>query len=229
MDLFNGTKRYIFTPTFGYDETGIWIGNSGNLINDHADIAIAPFFVTLQRLHALDYLVTILPTHGYFVFRAPQLSSVANLYTLPFSRMVWICFGILVLVCLLAIYVLMRAERSSHTSLSDVMLLIVGAICQMSTDLNARFNAGRLMTVRPIIIIIILCAATSFEQIFNFYSLQFFFFLTFVFVYTSFTASIVGILQSSTKSIKTLTDLYQSKLQLAVEDTVYNRYYFGVR
>lgn len=163
MDLFNGTKRYIFTPTFGYDETGIWIGNSGNLINDHADIAIAPFFVTLQRLHALDYLASILPTHGYFVFRAPQLSTVANLYTLPFSRMVWISFGVLVLVCCVAIFVLMRAEHFKErgrqkTSFSDVMLLTVAGICQMGTSLNARFNASRLMTVsKPSLLI--LCRA----------------------------------------------------------------------
>lgn len=49
------------------------------------------------------------------------------------------------------------------------------------------------------------------------------------FLYTAYTANIVSLLQSPTKSIRTLEDLLQSKLELGVDDTVYNRYFFSVQ
>lgn len=47
-------------------------------------------------------------------------------------------------------------------------------------------------------------------------------------LYTSYTANIVALLQSTTNSIQTVTDLYNSPLKLGVQDAVYNRYYFNV-
>lgn len=56
---------------------------------------------------------------------------------------------------------------------------------------------------------------------------QFFIFLTFSLLYAAYTANIVSLLQSPSKNIRTMKDLYNSKLQLGVEDTPYNRYYFS--
>lgn len=155
----------------------------------------------------LDYIDSLTPYRGYFIFRAPSLSSVANIYFLPFSRLVWISFGISALICTVSIYILMRSEerllgKEERTVFTDTFLLTVSAICQMGTNLEARLYSSRVLV--------------------------FFLFMSFVFVYTSFTASIVGLLQTSTNSIQTLDDLYKSKLKLGVEDTLYNRYYFGV-
>lgn len=47
-------------------------------------------------------------------------------------------------------------------------------------------------------------------------------------LYASYTANIVALLQSSTDSIKTLSDLLDSPLKLAAQDVIYNRYYFKV-
>lgn len=55
---------------------------------------------------------------------------------------------------------------------------------------------------------------------------QFLIFLTFSFLYAAYTANIVSLLQSPSKSIRTMEDLYNSKLELGIEDTPYNRYYF---
>lgn len=46
------------------------------------------------------------------------------------------------------------------------------------------------------------------------------------FLYASYTANIVSLLQSTTTSITTLEDLLKSNLECGVEDIVYNRYYF---
>lgn len=50
-----------------------------------------------------------------------------------------------------------------------------------------------------------------------------------MFLYTSYSANIVALLQSPSTRIKTLKDLYESRLKIGVDDTVFNRYYFAVR
>jgi hypothetical protein len=49
-----------------------------------------------------------------------------------------------------------------------------------------------------------------------------------IFLYTSYSACIVALLQSTTDSIQNLEDLYQSGMGLGVFDVVYNRHYFSV-
>jgi hypothetical protein len=50
-----------------------------------------------------------------------------------------------------------------------------------------------------------------------------------IFLYTSYSACIVALLQSSTDSIRTLEDLYRSGLTLGAVDVVYSRHFFSVR
>ncbi|CAG5031578.1 unnamed protein product [Parnassius apollo] len=52
-------------------------------------------------------------------------------------------------------------------------------------------------------------------------------FLTVMFLYTSYAANIVALLQSSSSQIKTLEDLLHTRIKFGVHDTVYNRYYFS--
>jgi hypothetical protein len=49
----------------------------------------SPIFMMPERIGKLGFLKMNTPTLGRIVFRAPQLSSVANLYTLPFNKYVW--------------------------------------------------------------------------------------------------------------------------------------------
>lgn len=51
--------------------------------------------------------------------------------------------------------------------------------------------------------------------------------MTFSLLYAAYTANIVSLLQSPSKSIRTMEDLYRSKLELYVEDTPYSRVYFS--
>lgn len=52
-------------------------------------------------------------------------------------------------------------------------------------------------------------------------------FLIFAFLYSAYTANVVSLLQSPSKNIKTMEDLFNSKLKLGAEDTPYNRHYFS--
>ena len=46
-------------------------------------------------------------------------------------------------------------------------------------------------------------------------------------MYSAYTANIVSLLQSPAKNIKTLDDLYKSKIKLGAEDTQVNHIYFS--
>ena len=52
--------------------------------------------------------------------------------------------------------------------------------------------------------------------------------LTSLSLYAAYTANIVALLQTPTDSIKTLSDLLHSPLNLGVQDIVFNRNYFKV-
>lgn len=53
-----------------------------------------------------------------------------------------------------------------------------------------------------------------------------FFCMGMLFIYTSYTANIVALLQSSSNAISSLDDLLQSNMKFGVEDTPYSRFYF---
>lgn len=52
--------------------------------------------------------------------------------------------------------------------------------------------------------------------------------LILMFLYTSYSANIVALLQSTDENIKSLEDLYTSRISLGVEDIAYSYYYFQV-
>lgn len=49
-----------------------------------------------------------------------------------------------------------------------------------------------------------------------------------MFIFTSFTANIVALLQSTTKSIRTVADLQNPAFEIGVHDTPFNRYFLSV-
>lgn len=56
--------------------------------------------------------------------------------------------------------------------------------------------------------------------------IQFAFSVCLIFIYTSYAASIIALLQSTSDSIRTLADLLHSDIELGVEDIAYARPYF---
>lgn len=49
-----------------------------------------------------------------------------------------------------------------------------------------------------------------------------------MFLYASYSANIVALLQSPSNKIQTLADLLNSRLKFGVDDTVFNHFYFSV-
>lgn len=159
-------------------KTGIFSGLSGQLQKKEADIggmslllyfylsllclnihirtilfnAGTVFFITVERLSILDYLSMEIPTYSAFIFRAPPLSYVSNVYYLPFSGIVWMCSFLLVILCTFVIALTMKFqflsdETTESMGLSDYILLAVASTCQMGSEYLTKILSTRISTV----------------------------------------------------------------------------------
>lgn len=87
-------------------------------------------------------------------------------------------------------------------SFADVFLLVIGATCQQGSSATPRS-----LTARITMVII---------------------FIAMMFLFVSYSANIVALLQSPSSKIRTLEDLHSSRLEVGAEDTSYNKYLFAV-
>ncbi|XP_063389240.1 ionotropic receptor 75a-like isoform X2 [Cydia fagiglandana] len=212
-EFMNASREFILTDQWGYRANGTWYGMVGHLADGTAEIAGAVLFITEERMQHVEYMSHPMASSVKFLFREPPLSYQNNLYLLPFQASVWYCIASFVMVLIVAMYVSAYWEakkvKDKHKgddtavlvpTISDVTIFVMCAISQQGSTVELKGMLGRLM-------ILIL-------------------FLVFLFLYTAYSASIVVLLQSSSNQIRTLTDLLNSKLELGVEDTPYNRYWF---
>ncbi|XP_064071866.1 ionotropic receptor 75a-like [Vanessa tameamea] len=207
----NASRVLIFTDNWGYIINGSYNGMIGDIVREVAELTGTVVFITKQRLKVLDYLSYPTSTTVKFVFRQPSLSYENNLFILPFKPRVWFCiFGLIVLM-LLIVFINARWESIKYEpdtldktflkpNLSEIALMVIGAITQQGSYTELKGTLGRVV--------------------------MFLMFLAFLFLYTSYSANIVALLQSSSNQINTLADLLNSKLELGVEETPYNRHHF---
>lgn len=87
-------------------------------------------------------------------------------------------------------------------SLEEIIFISVGAVCQQGAHALPTLVSGRLISILL--------------------------YFALMFLYTSYAANIVSLLQMPSTKIKTLADLLHSRLELGVHDTVFNRFYFPV-
>ncbi|EFA10663.2 Glutamate receptor 1-like Protein [Tribolium castaneum] len=217
MDFLNASRQFTMQPTWGYKNstTGLYSGMAGDLQKGLADLGGTPLFFTPDRIDIIDYIAATTPTYMKFIFRAPPLSYVTNVFTLPFDSAVWHYCFVMVAVVVVCIYVIVVwewketkfEEKDTHSHIDtlrpnifDVVMFEIGAITQQGTNAEPKSNSGRIITI--------------------------FSFLTLMFLYTSYSANIVALLQSTSDSIKNLEDLLNSRIKLGVEDIVYAHYYF---
>nr|XP_022912415.1 glutamate receptor 1-like [Onthophagus taurus] len=209
----NVTMNYSIQSTWGYkNDIGAWSGMLGELTRKEAEIGGTPLFFTSDRIEIIDYIAMTTPTKSKFVFRQPKLSYITNVFTLPFQTRVWIASIFLVILIMLELYFILIWESHKlklikiestddlEPSLSNVSLLAISAICQQGSSVLPNTTPGRIITL--------------------------FLFTSLMFLYNSYSANIVALLQSSSTSIQTLEDLLHSRLQVGVDDTVFNHFYF---
>lgn len=217
-DMFNATIEFSVQSTWGYkDKNNSWSGMIGELTRQEADIGGTPLFLTTDRIAIIDYIAMTTPTKSKFVFRQPKLSYITNVFTLPFDNQVWVSSIVMVLILAVALYTVVswewkrkrlaktvefKSDPELRNNFLDVLLLAFGAMCQQGSHVVPYTTSGRIITIVL--------------------------FISLMFLYTSYSANIVALLQSSSTSIQTLQDLLSSRLQVGVDDTVFNHFYFPV-
>ncbi|XP_045528790.1 ionotropic receptor 75a-like [Pieris brassicae] len=213
-DFLNASMVIMYTDTWGYQTNGTFNGMVGDLVLGKAELAGTMIFITKSRLDVLEYLAYPSPPTTKFVFRQPSLSYQNNLFILPFRPKVWLC--ILGLIILLTTILLVNSyweyekldNRNNYDqtvlrpNISDISIMVISAISQQGSSTELKGTLGRVV--------------------------MFLLFFAFVFLYTSYSANIVALLQSNSNKIRTLSDLLNSRLELGVEDTTYNRYHFSI-
>lgn len=135
------------------------------------------------------------------IFRQPPLSSVSNIFLLPLDIGVWHCCILMIFVVFLIMFLqVFHPLLRNHISFIDVLTFVWGAFCQQGTHLRVPTMSGRIVVLTT--------------------------FLAAVALFTSYSASIVAILQSSSHSIRTLDDLIASPLKMGIQESGYNRFYY---
>ncbi|VEN62009.1 unnamed protein product, partial [Callosobruchus maculatus] len=171
-------------------------------------------FYTYDRIDYVDFIPAWTPTFMKFIFRSPPLSYVTNIFTLPFDTHVWYSSFVLCAIIFIVIYLIVswewknrifrRKVEKTHGALRpdilEVAVMEMGAITQQGSDTEPRSSAGRVAYFIALI--------------------------SLMFLYTSYSANIVALLQSTTENIRTIEDLLNSRISLGALDVVYNRYYF---
>ncbi|XP_050462010.1 uncharacterized protein LOC126856989 [Cataglyphis hispanica] len=213
----NATISFETTNSWGYrTENGSWSGMIGMLERHEIDIGGTASFLVRERIGVVQYIQLYTHTQARFVFRRPLLSSVSNIFILPFQQNVWIAIAVFLILVLCLLYSSIKLEyhrnknarsadywkqlNPSKQTFSDNLLIILGAFAQQGYAYEPYRVSPRIVTL------MLLFASLS--------------------LYAAYTANIVGLLQSTTDSIKTLSDLLNSPLKLGAQDIVYNRYYF---
>ncbi|XP_045497539.1 ionotropic receptor 75a-like [Colias croceus] len=217
LDFLNASRKYIFTDTWGYRINNTWNGMTGYLHRGEVEIGGSPMFFTSQRISVVEYISSPTPTRSKFVFRQPKLSYENNLFVLSFQKYLWYGTAALIVLLFLFLFIVTIWEwkiSGKHSSVEvgnssvlqpnvfDVALLIFAASCQQGTHVELKGSLGRIVLLQL--------------------------FVAVTFLYTSYSANIVALLQSSSSQIRSLDDLLHSRLAFGVHDTVFNRYYFSV-
>lgn len=203
------------TETYGNfnKTTGKWTHLFGKFQERLTDVALAPIFIIHERVSMLQYMVSTHVLDAYFLFRRPNLAVTDNIFLASFDRRVWMC-TILLIILIVAVLAVMifyerkredrKAERhlAKPVEVSDSLVLVIGAACQQGSSHLPQSPTSRL---------VIICC-----------------FISLMFLFTSYSACIVVLLQSPSNKIQTMQHLYDSRFKLGLHQTTWNVQVFKV-
>ncbi|GFG36262.1 hypothetical protein Cfor_12624 [Coptotermes formosanus] len=117
-EMLNFRMEVVFTEAWGYPINGTkwYAGLAGLLQRGIVEIGATTLLIKTARLDVIDYAAEAFPFVGNFMFLKPSLSEVSIIYTLPFSRTVWIVFALIVATLTVALVFAMRTEQSLQPS-----------------------------------------------------------------------------------------------------------------
>lgn len=107
-------------------------------------------FMTEDRLPYVEYLTKTLSISFSFIFRAPPLSHVSNIYYLPFNIVVWSCAIALVIGSTILTYIVYKFSKEDDANLttSDFFLYAVTTVCKMDPHIIPKATSTKIATVK---------------------------------------------------------------------------------
>lgn len=178
-------------------------GQMGQFQRREIDIGENALFMRRDRVQNVDFVAETRRIRACIMFRQPPLSAVTNIFALTFESQVWM--SILIFMCvtsgvIVVIYFFTGENVQMH--IFDCVMFVLCALCQQGFYVNILSKSGRVLVFTT--------------------------FLSSVFLFTSFSANIVALLQTPSDAINSLLSLTGSQLDVGLSDTVYNRIYFNV-
>ncbi|XP_017786882.1 PREDICTED: uncharacterized protein LOC108569730 [Nicrophorus vespilloides] len=208
MEYCNINMTIVSADVWGYYNatTKNWNGLVEKVRSNEVQISGSSPFFTAQRFQVVDYIKMQNPLTIQFVMKRPPVSSVYNLFTLPFNANVWRCLGITILIFVVAIYITYNWESRTNInfsqkgsfSFSDVIVVISEVMCQQGTLTVPESTPSRILVI--------------------------FLFTSFMFIYSSYSAYITVVLQSTFK-ITSYHTLIHSQMKVGAMNTTYMPYY----
>ncbi|XP_058827986.1 glutamate receptor ionotropic, kainate glr-3-like [Topomyia yanbarensis] len=197
----NFTMNLVQVDKVGWKTNGTFSGIMGKFQTRSIELGCIGVLMRSERMEVVDYTIVTLLIETSIIFKQPPLSVVSNIFELPFSVGVWLsCFAFVFIYWLALMFFRIVTKTEPFTPMES-LTFIIGTMCQQGYDLLPHFNAAKL--------------------------LFFFAKLASFFIFTSYSASIVALLQSPSKAINSVSDLTVSPLKAGAMDTVYGWVYFN--
>ncbi|XP_063908542.1 uncharacterized protein LOC135126423 [Zophobas morio] len=199
---------FSIVDNYGYvdAESGNFSGLVREIQSGRADVSAGSIFFTADRYAAVDLIKQGNPHAIRFVVRKPATSFMKNIFFITFNTGVWIASTAILATFALSVLLILNWEtqhkekvKQNKYSVSDVTLIALEAVCQQGTTTDPQSFAGRILAL-------ILFGA-------------------FMFIYVSYSANIVVLLQSTTK-INTIEELVESRIEVGGEEIHYMKNYF---
>lgn len=203
----NFSITLIILEDYGWQTNMTFSGLIGLLQREEIDMGATGVFMRPDRIVTIDFTGDTFEIKSKLIFKQPALSSVSNIYVLPFTKLVWIsCSGLILLTALLLLIdalVTVGNRQAFYEEVTplDIATIIIGCVCQQGSYLVPKSGSAK-----TILFLFSLCA---------------------MFFYTSYSANIVSLLQSTSPTLRSLTDLTSSPLSVGIQNVIYNEIYFA--
>ncbi|XP_071453249.1 ionotropic receptor 75a-like [Hetaerina americana] len=202
---------------WGYQTNGSFDGLVGALQRQELDLGATGMLFKEDRLLVMDYVGETYKFRASILFRQPSLASITNIFLLPFSTGVWLCALLMLAITVVALTLEMKVEgkyqrkkrrgkrrksksRKDAIHFGEVVMMVVGAACQQGFDSPPSSLSAR----------------TTFLALW----------LASLFLFTSYAANVVALLQTPSHLVQSLADLLKAPLEVGIEDAIYNHVYF---
>ena len=189
-------------PIWGLLRNRIYDGILGMFQKNQIDVSISPLRFTTDRINILDFTSITWVTTPTIVFRHPQ-SGLKNIFQQPFTANVWWLILLLAFVVSVIVTVAMNHQPNSVINMTVIRAFIItmGIICQQGIVENYKK-----FSVRATFYVFVLFSAIIYQ------------------FYSSFIVS--SLLTDPPKTINTLRQLIDSKLDVGIENITYNLDFF---